>query len=431
MPKLPANATVVSGPPKLPDNATVVVSEHTRRRGGAAQAVAQSFVENLPAMGGAAGGLVGAIPGAAVGGTVGQAAKLALSPIVGLSDVLRPPPVSEQFQSLIRAGAEQAGYEAGGKILAAGTKLAGRTLMRAALAPTRALRQEFPQLARTATEEARTMVGARPVLRLKGGTPTLQVEGGTAKVDALRRASSASEDDMLRIANANGVRIPVQDIAQPLIQNADDYAFRTEGRHLSGQEAASILGTVRRYVSDKLARQGYGSLRPNINLLTPEQTQVLKQEAQREVRPLFKARRAGVVPAGNPDLAAAVEQSSRQALHSRIPGLQEQAGKTQRLIGLKRAVLQREVGEPLAEGGRELASVGGRTAAYGTLAALGGGVGYSMGGTPTERIQRGLEGAGLGFALGSPQVLSLAALGLTDPMFLQLLAQTPRAIGPR
>lgn len=228
------------------------------------------------------------------------------------------------------------------------------------------------------------------------------------------------------VANQNGVRIPLQDIAQPLIDNADAYVLRTQGRHISGEESADILGQVNSFVREKLSRQGYGSVRTDVSLLTPEQVQVLKQETQAAKRPLFKARAAGVVPAGNPDMNAAVEQASRSALYTRIPELQPQAAATQKLIGLKRAVIAREGGPSLQGEPRELSSVAGRTAAYGTLAALGGGVGYSSGGSPGERVQRGLEGMALGAALGSPQALSLAALVASNPQLLALLRQSPR-----
>lgn len=423
----PSTATPVDSG-YMPSTARRVVREHTR---SIPQQILQSGIEALPAMGGVAGGLLGAaagpagaVGGAGLGGIAGQAARLALRPAVGLSDVSQPPPVGEQAQSLLGAGLTQAGQELGGQALSGVVKLSGRALMRAALAPTRALRQEFPKLAETAVETG-TMVGPRPTLKAGG----IAIVGGAPKVDALRVQSSQAEDRLLMAANQNGVRVPLQDIAQPLIDNADAYVLRTQGRHLTGDEGAQILGGVRRFVEEKLGRQTYGAGKTDVSLLTPEQVQVLKQETQAAKKPLFKARAAGVVPAGNPDLNAAVEQSARSALYSRIPGLQEQAATTQKLIGLKRAVIAREGGGPLVGEARELSSVAGRTAAYGTLAALGGGVGYSTGGTPGERVQRGLEGMAVGGLLGSPQTLSLAALLASNPYLAMLLQQAPRLMG--
>lgn len=427
----PKSATPVTDANWMPASARRVVREHTRRPPGVAQQIVQGGVEALPAMGGVAGGLLGtaagplgAVGGAGLGGVAGQAARLALRPLVGLSDVSQPPSVAQQAGSLLGAGLTQAGAEVGGAALSAGARLGGRALMRAALAPTRALRQEFPQLAETAVQTG-TLVGGRPQVSAKG----ISIVGGAPKVNALRQASTAAEDELLRAANQNGVQIPLQDIAQPLIDNADAYILRTQGRHITGDEAASILGTVRKYAEDKLSRQSYGAGKLDVSLLSPEQAQVLKQEAQREIKPLMTARRMGNVPAGNPDLAAAVEQATRGALYDRVPGLQDQAATTQKLIGLRRAVLRRELGP---QGSDIPQRAGEWAAAHGMMGLLGaGGLAYGAmtGGSPTERIARGLTMAGAGAALGSPQALSLAALLAANPALGVILQQSPRLMG--
>lgn len=416
---------------------TVAVRAHARKkRGLTAKDVAQSFVEALPGMGGAAGGLLGApagplgaIGGAGLGGLAGQAARTALRPAVGLSNVLQPPAVAQQARELLGAGIEQAALEGGGQVLAGGGRMVGRFLGSRALNVPSQIRGRFRALdaGKVLTEEGRVPVGKQlRVTRGPKGIPLpgggrITLEGGASTTERLVKESGRAEK-LLR-QNSNQL-FDLNTLAAGPIAEAEAERMAMGGGPLTAMERTRILVNVRNVARKAIADRTGGAVRHAGVQFTPEEVHVIEQYAQKNARKLYTDAGTGTVQSSSDKSMQNIAGGARQLLTNSIPGYAEQASKTQKLRFLNQAMNYRE----FAPEGANLASyLGERYALSGLLGGAAGAYGYSTG-EPSERLARGLEFAGLGAVAGSPQFLSQAALMATSPMVQMTLRQTPRLI---
>ncbi len=351
---------------------------------------------------GKAGGPVGAVGGAAAGGAAGEALQQSLeNPAFGATQL--PMMMSGlgglNLGQVGQAGVEQGVYEAAGGLLGKGAKVAARPIMRAAILPARAIRMAFSDVAKTALDNGVVMM--KPLGKIVGGVKTTSLA---------RAASSAAEDALISHADANGMVTSIDKLAQPMLDSARKFL----GRPLTGQEASRVISEVQDVANEAFKTNSMGAVTKAPWSMTGADLKIVKQYTQNSARSLYKAKSAGTVAAGNPDVHAAVASSAKNVLETiPIPGpngapigpqLAEQFSRTQGLIGLNRAVR----GRMLGGSGEDVA----RMAKYGLrggAVAAGATVGGATPGSPGQRAFHALEGAALGAAATSPLTLSLLA----------------------
>jgi hypothetical protein len=379
---------------------------------------------SLPLAGAISGGAVGSVAGpggsllgAGFGAAGGEAWKQNLGRLAGVGG----PETSAEAWRKISDAAQQYSLadllgQGTGKLLKAATP----GIMRAAILPGKAIREAFRDVGKTALEEG---VAAGPGM------------GGAVKTGLLKKASSKAEEDLLAQAHSAGVVHTLEDLAQPMIEKAEAYLGRPLSRVSPGgavpPEYERLIGHVREVAQDALKGRTFGAVTPAVETLTPAEMRIIKQYAQDESKLLLKARRAGTASAATSasDIHAAVAQSAKALNESiRVPYgstgrsigevLKEQTQRTQNLIGLNRAVRNRELGDAVP--------IAFKIGARGGPAVLGGTLGALSPGTPTQRAERGALGATMGAGLGSPQFLSLLAHSANNPLLFQLFKQSPK-----
>jgi hypothetical protein len=390
----------------------------------------------IPSVGGAIGGGIGALAGpataiygAGAGGTAGRAVELGLRKLLGrqLPDMPEGTFGSRGAASKALGVASDLGGQGFQQSLAEGVGMGGQVLSRAvaknvlmksAILPSKAINQSFKNVAQTALDE-----GVLP------GTVKL----GSKRTAELVGASAQAQRALIDAAKQGGVFHTVENIAQPMIDDAE----KTLGRPLLPMERARVIARTRGIISDALSEKTHGALKPSLvatSALAPDETQIVKQFAQDKANDLLKAKSQGnLSAAGSANDYLAVAQSTRKALTSiqlpdptgKFPTLGDaiasRDAQTKRLMGLNRAMSQREAEDraPLYQ----------RLIVRGSPAAAGAAVGYETGqGTPGERLGRTASGALLGAGLAHPLTLGVLAHVLNNPALLAAVRQTPRAM---
>lgn len=345
------------------------------------------------------GGVPGALGGAAVGGAGGEAVRQLIDRAIG---VQAPETAGEAAAGIGLAGAEQAAYEGGGRVIGAGVKAVGRPIMQAAIKAT-------PEGARAAISAGltRTRAGAAKLMELlgeHGQRVRMMVRQAMGRghqidpVDLLVGGERRLEQEVQILGGGIGSRMP---------------------------EAAADLDTYRTLST--------GFMRNNIpnGPLTPVQVEELATKFDKIAEPIWNRFARGDKDIPGVDLARArwyrhmademrawLEQVTPPMIDpatGRLVTLAEQNAYAKSLIELK----------PLIMPGKS-SSIAARVAARTAGPAVGAGIGASM---PGNRSMNALYGAGVGAALTSPEALSWLALRTSDPVLARILGQVPRAVG--
>lgn len=310
-------------------------------------------LESLPTVGGIAGGLAGTpggIPGMFLGATAGGAA----------GEAARQRAMGQPIAPLgiARRGAEQGLYELGGAGLALGARTLARPVMKGALVATRRLAASFPDITETAIKYRlpATEAGERMATRLRDQSANrlqlllIKAEASGTVFDANRVAREANQ--MLR---------------NPAIRNADK---------------AAMMREVDAFVSQHQRK------------INPTLLKKIKQEYQALASPVY-ARELDIGSAPTRRVAKQIAAGAKRELET-IPGVAAQEAKTQSLIGVTRAIRERNLKPtPLAT---------------------------------TWELQKPMTYP-LARSLARPEVQSTVALWLTDPTFQAILRQSPRLLG--
>lgn len=349
------------------------------------------------------GAIPGAVVGQQVGGTLGAGAAgaggEAMRQMIDAALGIQTP---DGGKKLLGAAGEQAAYSLGGELLGQGVKAVGKPLMGAALRMT-------PEVAQTAIAEGITATKA-----------------GLQKTLAKLGEYGARTTHFITTMQRNGVKFDPTE----LLDRAGQTLGPMVNENVTG-EAPEIMGKFQDFATKfmrqfgalpaKEVRPGAGTsgLRP-LGSMTPMMLQRFKQQAQEIASPIFEAMNnketAHLVTAQDKTKAhwfKAMADAAQQMLEEKAPEmvnpatglpmtLAESNAQTGRLIELKNALApKKSVG--LA------ARVAGRS--------VGPAAGAAIGATrPGNRYQNALEGAAIGGAFTSPEVLSWLALRSQSPL---------------
>jgi hypothetical protein len=283
---------------------------------------AVDFVKQHPAEIGAIAGGIAAVP--LTGGTsllagmaaagLGGAGGAGLGMLAGAAadSPNLPNTAGGVIRTMGEQGATQAGAEAGGRAISGALKAGASRLYQSALAPTVALRSEYPNLVKTGLEQA------VPVSK-----------GGLEKAGALKGASMQQANDLVSAAahqpNAatidptqavGGITGAVQDarglpVARPTMRAIGDYARSYLAEHPRPLTLTDAHEAVR--ATDRHFNSAYRATLDRGNPITSGQTAA----------------------------AVGINDATRQLLRDAVPGLQAQNANTQALAGLEKGLERR------------------------------------------------------------------------------------------
>ena len=339
--------------------------------------VARLVGENLPAIGGAIGGLLGAAggPGVAAGtAALGGAAGRAGQHVIGGLQKRPVPQGTDLAADLGTAGATQGAVQLVGGAMGGALAKGARRMYQGLAKPSKALRQEFPDVIDTAVKERIPLT-----------------QRGAQKVEQKLGASSAKAREVITQAEQAGAP-PVQ--PREVVSAFPSVVKELRKRADIGQ--APQFGAVGARGQRLMASHG----RSGIPL---SRAQELKQTAQTSAQGAYRAKDRGVAKElGAEDLLdEATAKGLRQAIERRVPDVAPINRQTQSLIGVDRMLtdaLGRE-GNTLGVGGmRDLIAAG-----------AGGGLGSAVG-MPAEGVAAGL----LLRLLSAPGTGSVGAIGLNE-----------------
>lgn len=369
---------------------------------------ADTVVNAIPSATGMAGGIIGGIggsafgfgvggvPGAIGGATVGGAGGEALKQLVNtLRGRVTPATPLKAAGDIAKEGATQGALEAGGAVVGAGARVAGKALMENAVRPTMGLVREFPNVVDTIVKER------LPVGRVLPGL----AKGSEQAIEKLKFASK-SVRALLDKAGSGGTTFTNDEIAEPVLKLIDDVAKQPIGVAQEKQLAGMIDEFLSRHPGP----------------LTPIAVKELKQRAQAIAKPIYKAMEKGMPVTADQTISArfndAIASGAKTSLET-IPGVGAAEKKTQDMIGAARALKQAE--------NRRLSLM-----AEGAGVAIGSSLGETVGAMlgPDSGIDGNLKKAVIGWAvtrgLMSPRSMSRGALVLTSTAAQQILRQFPR-----
>jgi hypothetical protein len=357
---------------------------------GAHARVGRMVIDNLPSVGGMLGGLAGAAGGpvvaagtAALGGAAGRLGQRAISGLQRRSDAVSD--LGEMAGDAAKAGAKEGAITAVGGAVGAGLAGGARRLYQGLAKPSKALRQEFPDLIPTA---------------LKERIPLTQ--GGARKIEGLVARSADQADNVVAQAERAGAS-PIQ--AREVIKEFQPVVEKLRKRVDIGQP--SELAAV--------GERGRRLMRRPAPQLT--RAQALKREAQEQAQAAYKARDLGnkTVLSADDLLNEATAKGLRKGVESRAPQVGPINAQTQARLGVDRMV-----SDAVSREGNTLAINGLRD-----VAAIGGGAGLgSLAGAPGAGAVGGL----LLKLLSTPSTGSRAAILANDAARLGIPEHVLRAL---
>lgn len=369
---------------------------------------AETAVDALPTLGGAAGGIIGgiggtvlgtpvggvpgAIGGAAVGGAAGESVRQLANRVMGRE---APSTAMEAAKSIGKEGVTQGALEAAGGAVAGGAKVIGKALVENAVRPTMSLVREFPDVIDTIVKER------LPVGRSLPGLPKGSQRGLTKLRD-----ESKSVRALLQKADEAGTTFEAsQVIAKPIYELIDDIAKQPLG-DVEEQQLATML--------DEFLRRHQGPL-------TPSAVKELKARAQSLAKPVYRAVERGYPVTAEQSLKArfnaAVGTGAKEGLET-IPGVAEGEARKKSLIGASRALKQAE---------NKRLSLAGEAASVALGSAVGGAVYTLLGNKDADAgLKTGVTGWLLARGIASPRTLSRIGLTLTSRQAQALLREFPR-----
>jgi hypothetical protein len=376
----------------------------------------QNFLLNaMQPAGMIAGGILGSAggqPGSMLGSSLGAGGAEAFRQIAARALGRGGPATGEDAYKMISDAADKGAlFDLAGIPIGAGMKALAPGVMRAAILPGKAIRMAFKDVGQQALDE--------------GVLPSKMVGAGKA-TSALRKASSAAEDNLLDEAHEKGVRWSLDNMVDPLRSQAESYLKRPMTDTEVGVLRTQVAGVIRQ----ALGKRAFGAADIDVGTINPSQMKIIKQYAQKKSEAFFEAEQKGTVAAGDPDLHLAIAKMAKDNLQNitlpsdQFPSqsiggvLKQQFARTQDLIGLNRAVRSREY-----DTGVERAL---RYGARGGPALAGAAIGGLAGGSPSERLAHGAMGAAAGATLASPLMLGLLAHGLNNPVAQLLMSQIPK-----
>ena len=209
-------------------------------------------------------------------------------------------------------GAGEGALEAVGQGTGALLRAGGRALYRGMLKPSKAVRQEFPNVSNELLEQRR-----------------LITRGGADKAhDAVEASANAA--DAMTLAAAGNRRISASEVALPM----RDVSTEVRGRIRAGLEPAGEVNRIAERI-DRLFRQtSHG------RSYTLAEATELKRKAQAAATGAYnQMKRGNIKQLSTEDLLdAATARGFKEAIEARVPGIKEANARTQRLIGQSHAL---------------------------------------------------------------------------------------------
>jgi hypothetical protein len=407
-----SNRTVVltgDAPPTEQELHQIFATLNAEPRQAPERTWADTAVDALPTVAGAAGGIIGgiggtafgmgvggvpgAVGGAALGGATGEALRQLVNRARGAEAPATPLAAAKAIGT---EGAVQGATEVAGAGLGGVAKVAGKALVENAVRPTMSLVREFPDVINTIVKE-----------RLPVGRSLPGVAKGSEQALAKLGEASRGVRELLAKADAAGTTFEASSLIQkPILELVDDIA-----RQPLGDAQERQLGGM----LDEFLRRNHGPL-------TPTAVKELKARAQAIAKPVYRAVEKGFPVTAEQSLNArfnaAVGTGAKESLET-IAGVGEGEARKKSLIGATRALKQAE-NRRLSLAG-ELGS-----------AALGGAVGTAVtsllgaGGGAEDSLKNGVTGWLVARGIASPRSLSRGGLVLTSRQAQALLREFPR-----
>jgi uncharacterized membrane protein len=271
-------------------------------------------IDALPTAGGFLGSLVGAgkwnpvgVAGAAVGGTGGEFLRQIANAARGSADT--PTSFREQISRAGTEGAIQAGAEGGGRLISAGLRTVAEPIYNFGLGAAKALRREYPAMARTAINEG---IAVSP--------------RGTEKAGRLLTRSTNQADAVIAQAEQAG--------ASPIATNEVVSGFKDVAGE-AGKRAR--LGQVDD--TGAIASRAKAIHLKNKQGIPLSEAQTLKRTAQKSADKAFRAEeRGGQVAGVNAELDLATARGLKSAIETRVPAVGPINQRSQALGGLTQAL---------------------------------------------------------------------------------------------
>lgn len=327
----------------------------------------------------------------------------------------------------IQQGALTAAGEGVGRVLEPVARPIGNFLMDQAVRPSKALMQEFPNLINTIMDEGlrvgKMIPGMQKGSELAAGARAASGRVTTSLLNAAGRAGYKIDPTQL-LGGVTRLRekLSAKPISEPYLKQIDTLTGQYLKEHTTpvmGQvPAPNLLGT--QMAGGSPTRQIMGQTGTVPALMTPIEAKSMKQIAQAESAPLFKAQRKGAVIPTADRLEARVEQeigkSTKGALES-IPRYGERIGqseaRTQNLIGAERAIKDAELARVNTTPWEPRNAI---------ALMMGGSAGYASGDPATA-----LETILMSRALMNPTVLSHLVQAAKSRLAKTAVRQLPRA----
>ena len=219
-------------------------------------------------------------------------------------------------------GAGEGALEAGGRALSTLLRSGGQALYRGMLKPSKAVRQEFPNVSNELLEQRRLIARGGDWLGM--GTRG----GADAALDAVEASANAA--DALTQAAAGNRRLSVSEVTLPM----RDVRTEVKGRIRAGLSPEDEMNRIAERVDQMYRQTSYG------RSYTLAEATELKRKAQAAATGAYNQMKRGNIKQLSTDdlIDAATARGFKEAIEARVPGVKEANARTQSLIGQSHAL---------------------------------------------------------------------------------------------
>ena len=271
-------------------------------------------VDALPTVGGAVGGILGgvkgpiAMGGAALGGGFGEALRQTANRFRGQP---APGTMTEAASQIGQAGMTQAAAEGGGRLISGALRMAAAPIYNLGLSASKALRTQYPNLARTGIDEGIAVSGrGTDKARMLRGQSARQADIAITKAEQAG-AAPISTNEVVRGGDFRGVAGEAQKRAQlGMVDDTADVAARARSLHLKNKAGVPLT-----------------------------EAQALKRTAQSSADQAFRTQqRGGTIRTVDQQLDKATATGLKKAIETRVPAVGAINQRTQALGGLTKGL---------------------------------------------------------------------------------------------
>lgn len=220
-------------------------------------------------------------------------------------------------------GAGEGALEAGGRALSTLLRVGGEALYRGMLKPSKAVRQEFPNVSNELLEQRRLIARGGDWLGMLGTRG-----GADAALDAVEASANAADD--LTQAAAGNRRLSVSEVTLPM----RDVRTEVRGRIRAGLSPEDEMNRIAERVDQMYRQTSYG------RSYTLAEATELKRKAQAAATGAYNQMKRGNIKQLSTDdlIDAATARGFKEAIEARVPGVKEANARTQSLIGQSHAL---------------------------------------------------------------------------------------------